>query len=84
MSDYDDKHWHLDKRINISHIAGTIGLLVSVMIWGSSVETRLALGEQGDEQQTALLQDIKDEQKELNRNFDKFLGQHYQDKVSHD
>lgn len=77
MSDYDDRHWHLDKRINLSHMAGSVSLVVAVMVWGTSVETRLALGEKEDSHQIRLLEDIRQEGKETNKKMDKFLEKHY-------
>lgn len=73
-----DKHWHLDRRINLGHLATTLSIVVAAMVWGSSVETRLSLGTQEREQQTKILEDIREEQKEMNRKMDGFLQKLYE------
>lgn len=45
--DHNDKHWHLDKRLNVTHLLATLGLAGSIMMWATGVETRfVAYGEQ--------------------------------------
>ena len=42
----DDGGWHLDKRVNVSHLSATICLVAGLFAWGSTIETRVALVEQ--------------------------------------
>lgn len=74
----DYKHWHLDKRVSLSHIGSTLAVLVGLMIWGGTVETRLALGQQERKQQTAILMEIKEEAQETNSKLDEYLEKLYQ------
>lgn len=48
MSDPDpdyDRHWHLDKRVNISHIVATLLLAVSVFAWAAAIDRRVSVAE---------------------------------------
>lgn len=49
-----DNTWHLDKRINVSHLVATVLLFAGLMAWGSRVDTRLAVLETQD----AVLDDL--------------------------
>lgn len=40
-----DNSWHLDKKVNITHILATLALAASIFAWGSRVEQRVALVE---------------------------------------
>lgn len=41
----DRRGWHLDKRVNVGHLLTTVGLIVGVMVWGSKMESRIAVVE---------------------------------------
>lgn len=41
MSLETDRHWSLDKRVNISHIIGTLLLAGSIMTWAANMNDRL-------------------------------------------
>jgi hypothetical protein len=55
--------WHLDKRINLSHIAATGALLASVVIGWNKLDNRISVVEKGLELTSAFhqqqLSDIK-------------------------
>ena len=38
-----DKSWHLDKTISIGHILTTITVAGSLLVWGLSVDKRVAI-----------------------------------------
>ena len=38
--------WHLKKEVNITHIFATIGLVVSVFVYSSTLESRIQTNEQ--------------------------------------
>jgi hypothetical protein len=40
-----DSAWHLDKKVNISHIIATLMLAAAIFTWGSKIEQRIALVE---------------------------------------
>ncbi len=61
-----DRHWHLDKRINVGHIFTTLGLLAGLFTWGSSVETRIALLNQQGANQDMWMQQVTTELQTLN------------------
>lgn len=37
------EQWHLDKRLNVSHIVATITIVGGLFIWGSRLEERISL-----------------------------------------
>ena len=39
----DQDHWHLDKRVNVSHLFATFSVISGLVIWGMTVESRLAV-----------------------------------------
>ena len=41
-----DLHWHLDKKLNISHLIATAGIMTSLFVWGGKMDTRISLIEQ--------------------------------------
>lgn len=42
---YDEgaTHWHLDKRINVSHLIATLLLAISVFAWANGVDKRISV-----------------------------------------
>lgn len=43
--DPSTSEWHMDKRVNVTHLLATIGLAASVFWWGAKLEERVALME---------------------------------------
>lgn len=43
-----ERHWHLKKEINISHIVTTLVAIASFFVWIQSIETRIAVLEHSD------------------------------------
>ena len=41
-----DQHWHLKKEVNITHIFATIGLVVSALMYSSTLDKRIQTNEQ--------------------------------------
>jgi hypothetical protein len=42
MADIDDRrHWHLDKKVNLSHMVATLGLAFALFTWANTVERRI-------------------------------------------
>ena len=41
----NDSAWHLDKKVNLSHIVATLTLAAAIFTWGSKIEQRIALVE---------------------------------------
>lgn len=37
------KHWHLDKRLNVSHLLTTLALATSIFVWASAIERRVSV-----------------------------------------
>ena len=42
----DKPGWHLERSVSVGHIISTITVIVSLLSWASTVETRLALNTQ--------------------------------------
>ena len=38
-----DRHWHLDKRLNIGHLLTTLSLAGAIFIWASAIEKRVSV-----------------------------------------
>lgn len=38
--------WHLDKRLNISHLLMTVTIVVGLFAWGSAIDRRVAILEE--------------------------------------
>lgn len=72
-----DNHWHLDKRLNIGHLLTTMTVAAAIIIWGNSVETRLAvLEEQQIHQEKQRAEDmalIRAELSSINRKIDRII-----------
>lgn len=39
----DDRHWHLDKRLNLGHLLTTVSLAAAIMWWGAAMDRRVAV-----------------------------------------
>lgn len=42
----DRRHWHLDKRLNVSHLLTTIVLATGMIGWGAAMDRRVAILEE--------------------------------------
>jgi Tfp pilus assembly protein PilO len=71
-----DSVWHLDKRVNISHIVATLMLAVSVFAWAGALDRRVAVieaqvsqtekdNQRQDQQSTEALRLMRDEMRDL-------------------
>ena len=79
-----DTAWHLDKKVNISHILATLTLAGAIFTWGSKIEQRIALVEASAVRQQAVDQaqdqefrrsvvEMRDDIRELSRKIDKLI-----------
>jgi len=61
--------WHLRKELNISHLLMTVGLLVGLIGWGSTLDTRVTTVEvqlsHVQKTQDVMRQDAKEAQAEV-------------------
>lgn len=80
----DDGAWHLDKKVNISHIIATLMLAAAIFTWGSNIEQRVALveattarQEQVDTAQNAEARryavEVREDIRDLSRKIDKLI-----------
>jgi len=80
----DDGAWHLDKKVNISHIIATLTLAGAIFAWGSKIEQRVALVESAAVRQQAIDQaqdqefrryvvEMRDDIRDLSRKIDKLI-----------
>jgi Tfp pilus assembly protein PilO len=71
-----DGAWHLDKRVNVSHIVATLALALSAFAWGSAIDRRVAVIEtqisqakednvRQDQNSAEALRMMRDEMREL-------------------
>ena len=74
--------WHLDKRVNLGHLAATLTLAVAIISWGSAIDRRLAVSEeklatmqldQGrqDARLESVVIQLRDDMKEMIRKLDR-------------
>lgn len=79
-----DTAWHLDKKVNISHILATLTLAGAIFTWGSKIEQRIALVEASAVRQQAVdqaqdqefrssLVEMREDIRELSRKIDKLI-----------
>lgn len=40
-SEYTTQHWSVDKRVNLSHLAATISMVVALFVWGNKIDQRV-------------------------------------------
>ena len=82
--DQNDSAWHLDKKVNISHIIATLMLAAAMFTGGSKSEQRIALVEASATRQAQVDQaqdqefrryvvEMRDDIHELSRKIDKLI-----------
>ena len=80
----NDSAWHLDKKVNISHIIATLMLAAAIFTWGSKIEQRIALVEASATRQAQVDQaqdqefrrsvvEMREDIRELSRKIDKLI-----------
>lgn len=50
----DPRHWHLDKRLNLSHLITTLAMAASIMWWGAAMDRRVAVLEESRQVQRSI------------------------------
>lgn len=79
-----DSAWHLDKKVNLSHIVATLTLAAAIFTWGSKIEQRIALVEASSTRQAQVDQaqdqefrrsvvEMREDIRELSRKIDKLI-----------
>ncbi len=80
----EDSSWHLDKKVNISHIIATLMLAGAIFAWGSKIEQRIALVEATAQRQAQVDQaqdqefrryvvEMREDIRDLSRKMDKLI-----------
>ena len=80
----NDSAWHLDKKVNFSHIVATLTLAAAIFTWGSKIEQRIALVEASSTRQAQVDQaqdqefrrsvvEMREDIRELSRKIDKLI-----------
>ena len=80
----EDSAWHLDKKVNLSHIVATLMLAAAIFTWGSKIEQRIALVESAAVRQAQVDQsqdqefrrsvvEMREDIRELSRKIDKLI-----------
>lgn len=47
--------WHLDRRVNLSHLAATVSLAAAVLTWSARMDTRVSILESDSKRQDEIL-----------------------------
>jgi hypothetical protein len=79
-----DGAWHLDKKVNLSHIVATLMLAAAIFTWGSKIEQRIALVESASQRQASIDQaqdqefrryvvEMREDIRELSRKIEKLI-----------
>ena len=82
--DVIEEHFHLDRSISVGHIITTITIVVSMIWWASTVETRLAVQESSvrtlqetdrrhESDSSAMRAEIRDQLAALNAKVDRLV-----------
>ncbi len=77
--------WHIDRKVNLSHLVATGGVIIAVLSWGSTVETRFERSEirhhnlvrdiqRLEENAAAHRAEIRDDLKRINAKLDDVLA----------
>ncbi len=80
----EDSSWHLDKKVNVSHIIATLMLAGAIFAWGSKIEQRIALVEASATRQAQVDQaqdqefrryvvEMREDIHEMSRKIDKLI-----------
>lgn len=80
----EDGAWHLDKKVNVSHIIATLMLAGAIFAWGSKMEQRVAIVEATAQRQAQVDQsqdqefrryvvEMREDIRELSRKIDKLI-----------
>lgn len=80
----NDSAWHLDKKVNLSHIVATLTLAAAIFTWGSKIEQRIAIVEASSTRQAQVDQaqdqefrrsvvEMREDIRELSRKIDKLI-----------
>ena len=81
---HQDEQWHLDKKVNLSHMIATLMLAGAIFTWGSRIEQRIALVEASATRQAHVDQaqdqefrryvvEMREDIRELSRKIDKLI-----------
>jgi len=62
-----DTHWHLDKRLNVTHLFTTLTLLAAAFWWVNKTETRLAIVETTIGHEVYQIQEIRQDVKDIKK-----------------
>ena len=69
--------WHLDKKVNISVIIAILMLAISIFVWGSKIEQRVAIVESAtarqDQEFRRYVVEMREDVRELSRKIDKLI-----------
>ena len=71
------RHWHLDKRVNVSHILGTILIAGSLFTYANSIDKRVTVLETNAVFSQNIQKEIKSELKGINDKLERFLAELY-------
>ena len=78
------QHWHLDKRLNVSHLLTTVVLVAGLFTWGSGIEKNIErnateirhsreIQHIQTEQFNRSIEEIKDQGKVINEKLDSLM-----------
>lgn len=68
-----EKHWHLDKRLNVGHILTTLFLIAAMFTAWNNQDRRITVLESKQDTTDQIQRDIRDELIRLNNKMDRFL-----------
>jgi hypothetical protein len=54
----NDGHWHLDKRVSVSHLFTTLTIIVAVVFWSAKLENKIDINAFQIEQNSIELREL--------------------------
>ena len=65
--------WHLDKKVNVTHMLGTAAIVVSLLSWAGAMDKRVTILETKEQSASQYRLELLASIKELNRKMDKLF-----------
>jgi len=70
-----DEQWHLDKRVNVTHMVGTAAIVIGLFSWAGAMDKRVTILETKEESASAYRAELMSSIRDLNRKIDRLLEQ---------
>lgn len=69
----EDGGWHLDKRLNVSHLITTLLLVVATFTYANGIDKRISILEESKRYQEATNAQVTQELRSINAKLDRLI-----------